>query len=69
MRAMPEHNALMEDVAQRMGIPFFDLHRTFNPDPEYLPDGLHVSPKGSDLKARLYYDYLVEEYKLFREKH
>ena len=67
MQAMPEHNAVLEDVARRMDVPFFDLHRAFNRDPEFLPDGLHVSQKGSDLKAQLYLDYLVETYGLFRE--
>jgi lysophospholipase L1-like esterase len=66
MRAMPEHNTVLEDVARRMDVPFFDLHRLFPRDPEHLPDGLHVSREGSDRKAQLYFDYLVETYGLFR---
>ena len=66
MRAMPEHNAVLEEVARRMGVPFFDLHRAFDRDPELLPDGLHVSREGSDLKARLYLDYLVETHGVLR---
>ncbi len=65
MRAMPEHHALLREVARRMQVPYFDLYGAFNRDPEHLPDGLHVSQKGSDLKAALYFDYLVRDYGVF----
>lgn len=65
MRAMPRHNAVVEAVARDMGAGFFDLYDAFDRGPAYLPDGLHVSQEGSDLKARLYLEHLVGPYGLF----
>jgi hypothetical protein len=61
---MPEHNRILEEIAEDMGVFFFDLHGVFEKSEENLPDGLHVSQKGSDLKARLYFDFLLQSYKI-----
>jgi len=30
-------------------------------DDEHMPDGLHLSQKGSDLKSRLFFNYFLKE--------
>jgi lysophospholipase L1-like esterase len=65
--AMPEHNRILQEVALKTGTPFFDLYSLFNKSPQYLPDGLHVRQKGSDLKQELYFSFLEDSYGLFKK--
>jgi lysophospholipase L1-like esterase len=67
MTEMPIHNGIMRDISGSMNVHFFDLYNVFNRSTKYLPDGLHVNQKGSDLKCKEYYQYLVHEYHLFEK--
>lgn len=67
LEAMPEHNRITRETAEKMGARFFDLYNSFDRGPQYLPDGLHVTRKGSDLKQELYLDFLLDSYRLFDE--
>jgi hypothetical protein len=59
-RAVAEHNALNRRVAADEGVAFYDFAALMPTDPEHMPDGMHVSQLGSDLKRDLYFRHLVE---------
>jgi lysophospholipase L1-like esterase len=58
--AVAEHNAVNRRVASEQGVPFYDFAAQMPTDPEHMPDGIHVSQLGSDLKRDLYFRYFVE---------
>jgi lysophospholipase L1-like esterase len=57
---VPEHNALTRAIATEEGVAFFDYAAVMVTDARHMPDGIHVSQAGSDLKRDLYFDYLIE---------
>ena len=65
-KGMPEHNALLEEIAEKLSCSFFDLYKYF---PKYEPylvsDGGHASEKGSYKKYELLRDYLINDFQLF----
>ena len=65
--AMPGHNRVVEQAARDTGAYFFDLYERFDKSSRFLPDGLHVSQEGSDLKEELYYEYLDKTYDIFHK--
>jgi lysophospholipase L1-like esterase len=56
-----EHNRLLLQLGEQLGIPVYDFAAAMVLDDAHLPDGVHVSQLGSDLKRDLYFDYLVQE--------
>ena len=58
--AVPQHNALLKDIAGDTGSWFFDFEKLMNKDEAHMPDGCHVSELGSDLKRDLFYDHFVQ---------
>ena len=68
LSAMPKHNQIMKLVAQKMGAYFFDLYGIFDKSIKNLPDGIHASQRGSDLKYELYLKYLLESYNIFGKR-
>lgn len=60
LAAVPEHNALLRRLAEEEGTLFFDFAAKMTKDAEHMPDGRHVSQKGSDLKRDLYFRWLVD---------
>ncbi len=57
---VPEHNALTRTIATEEGAAFFDYAAVMTTDAHHMPDGIHVSQAGSDLKRDLYCDHLIE---------
>ncbi len=57
---VPEHNALTRSIASEAGAAFFDYAAAMATDAHHMPDGIHVSQAGSDLKRDLYFEHLVE---------
>jgi len=55
-----EHNVITRELAEELGTRFYDLAAEMNLDEEHLPDGVHVSQQGSDLKRDLYFRYLTD---------
>lgn len=58
--AFAEMNQEIKDIASDTGANLFDFAGVFPVDKGYYTDGLHVNEKGSQLKAKLFADYLVE---------
>ncbi len=56
---VPEHNALTRKIALEEGVAFFDYAAVMATDTHHMPDGIHVSQAGSDLKRDLYFDHLI----------
>lgn len=66
VKGMPEHNALLEEIAGKLQCSFFDLYKNFpKNEPYLLSDGVHVSEKGSYKKYELLRDYLINGFQLF----
>lgn len=59
-RAVAEHNAVLAAVAARDGVRLFDFAAVMATDAGHMPDGRHVSQAGSDLKADLFHDFLLD---------
>lgn len=59
-KLVPEHNALTQAIAKDEDTAFFDYAAVMATDDHHMPDGIHVSQAGSDLKRDLYFDYLIE---------
>ncbi|MDM8553371.1 SGNH/GDSL hydrolase family protein [Desulfococcaceae bacterium HSG7] len=59
--AMPEHNALLAKIAQEEQVYFYDFFADMIKDGTHMPDGLHASQVGSDLKRDLFFDYIIRE--------
>jgi lysophospholipase L1-like esterase len=57
---VPEHNRVMRDIAEADQILFFDFANRMVTDAGHMPDGRHVSQRGSDLKADLWFEFLTE---------
>jgi len=66
IKAMPQHNTITKEVANKLNCSFFDLYQSF---PKYEPylqsDGTHVSEKGSYKKYELLRDFLINDFQLF----
>lgn len=58
--AYREMNALLSVISEDMVVSFFDFASAFPIDKEYYVDGRHVSEKGSQLKAELFGNFLIE---------
>ena len=57
-----EMNAVTRAVAAAKGVHLFDFAAAFSPERRYWSnDGIHVNRDGSELKARIIAEYLVEE--------
>jgi lysophospholipase L1-like esterase len=59
--AMPEHNRLLSKIAKEEGVLFYDFYHDMIKDDMHMPDGRHVSQKGSDLKADLFYSFFIKQ--------
>lgn len=59
-QAVPEHNALLERIAQETGCLFYDFAAEMPKDDQHLPDGRHVNQLGSDTKRNLYFNHFVK---------
>jgi lysophospholipase L1-like esterase len=55
-----EHNALTLAIATEEDTAFFDYAAVMATADQHMPDGIHVSQVGSDLKRDLYFDHLIE---------
>ncbi|PIP86563.1 hypothetical protein COV42_03065 [Candidatus Campbellbacteria bacterium CG11_big_fil_rev_8_21_14_0_20_44_21] len=59
-KAVEEHNSLIEDIAKREKILFYDFASEMSREPRYwITDGVHVNEAGSALKAELFADFLT----------
>ena len=58
-RLVPEHNTLTRAIATEEETAFFDYAAVMATDDHHMPDGIHVSQAGSDLKRDLYFDHLT----------
>jgi lysophospholipase L1-like esterase len=52
-----EHNEITRTIAGEEGVDFFDFAALMKHDSSHMPDGVHVSQEGSDLKRDLYHAY------------
>lgn len=59
-RLVPEHNAITRTIATENDTAFFDYATVMATADQYMPDSIHVSQAGSDLKRDLYFDHLIE---------
>lgn len=59
--AMPEHNNVLSNIAKEEGVLFYDFYNDMIKDDLHMPDGRHVSRKGSDVKADLFYSFFVKQ--------
>lgn len=59
--AIGQHNAVLRETGQEMGIPVFDFAGAFPDDETLFADAIHVNEEGALLKARLFADYLIEQ--------
>ena len=57
---LPEHNAVVAEIAHEQGFLFYDFAGEMKTDEAHMPDGRHVSQTGSDLKADLFFRFLVQ---------
>lgn len=57
--AMPEHNALIARIADEEQVWFYDFNEEMAKDARHMPDGRHVNQEGSDLKADLFFSFLL----------
>lgn len=57
--AGPEHNALTRAIAIEEDTAFFDYAAVMASDAHHMPDDIHVSQAGSDLKRDLCFDHLI----------
>lgn len=55
-----EHNRILRAIAAEKDVLLFDLAAEMTLDDLHLPDAVHVSQEGSDLKRDLYLRYLVD---------
>ncbi len=60
MATLAEHNRILSDLARETGVQFFDFASAFPTHRDYYVDGRHVTEKGSQLKAELFGNYLIE---------
>lgn len=58
--AYNESNRLLQEIAEDTEVHFFDFASRFPTSKDYYTDGRHVNEKGSQLKAKLFGDYLIE---------
>ena len=58
--AYREMNAVLKDIANEMDVYYFDLKKVFPEDRKYYEDGRHVNKEGSELKAKFFEGFLVE---------
>jgi lysophospholipase L1-like esterase len=54
-----EHGEIVRRVAKLEDVAFYDFAAEMPADDEHLPDGVHASQLGSDVKRDLFFDYLV----------
>jgi len=59
-KAALEHARILEAIAGEKKTLFFDFAAVMTRDEAHIPDGMHVSQEGSDLKRDLYFRYFVE---------
>lgn len=58
---MREQNAVIEQVAYDLEVPFVDLMGSLPVNADYWQqDGTHQSPEGSAAQARIYAEFLTE---------
>jgi hypothetical protein len=53
-------NTVIRDIAEEMGVNFFDFANYFPKDKRYYSDGRHVNEEGVKLKAELFADYIIK---------
>lgn len=58
--AYNEMNTVIRDIAEEMGVNFFDFANYFPKDKRYYSDGRHVNEEGVKLKAELFAEYLIK---------
>lgn len=58
--AIAEHNAVVENLAVELAVPFYDLEANLPDDAEYWIDGQHVSPLGATRHAALFAAFIAE---------
>ncbi len=59
--ALLHHNALLEKIAQKEKVLFYDFNNDMVKDVSHLPDGVHVSQIGSDVKRDLFFSYFMKQ--------
>jgi lysophospholipase L1-like esterase len=57
--AFEEMNAELKAIAERHGVPVFDMAGVFPKDEAYFTDGRHNTVKGAQLKAKMIADFLI----------
>lgn len=55
-----QHNAITQELAQAMGVPFYDLYANMPYGEQYWLDGFHMSALGTYEQALRYADFLIE---------
>lgn len=60
-RGLAEHNAVIRDVGQALGVPVYDLAAEFPDDPRYFVGAVHFSAAGNQRRAELVADFLLRE--------
>jgi lysophospholipase L1-like esterase len=58
--AYKENNGILKEIAKTTGVHFFDFAGKFPSSKRYYTDGRHVNEEGSQLKAQLFGDFLIE---------
>lgn len=59
--ALDEANAMIREIATRLGVHLFDFSKVFPDDPALYHDGRHVNEEGAALKAELFGRFLLQE--------
>jgi len=59
--AMPQHNALLANIAREESVLFYDFAKDMMKDDVHMPDGKHMSQIGSDLKRDLFFEYFLKQ--------
>jgi len=58
--AYEENNSMLRKIAETTDVHFFDFADKFPTSKRYYTDGRHVNEEGSQLKAQLFGDFLIE---------
>lgn len=54
-----QQNAILKDIGARMGVPVFDFASVFPQERELFSDPVHMTKKGSQVKAKFFADFLT----------
>jgi hypothetical protein len=53
-------NRITQETAEKFSVPFIDQAEVFNGRREFFRESVHMTPEGTRLKAKLFFEKIVE---------